>query len=526
MKKFFKSTIIGAPLILVIILCGLSLVNKPVLARAAENPKKETKRVVRPSEIKFPSEYGRITEVFDSGGDELVIHIQDAHTNYEAQKNAASILEELINNYGLYLILVEGGSRDVSLNYYREGSSLEERKKTADQQLKEGVIAGEEYLNIASDYPMKLQGMEDRALYDQNMEAYLGVDKGKDAALLYTKLLSGVVVDLKFKLYNKNLKELDDKRRGFKDEKVSLADYANYLKGLAQAKKIDMSGYPNYKNLTASFELEKAIDFSAVEKERAETIEVLGKKIGEADLKEFLEKSVDFKSGKITPVQYHTYLKDMMVKAKMDIKQYPNLEKYIIYITNYEKINSAELFKELKSAEDKIEQVVATNDEQKRLIEIVKNLEFLIDFIELKLSPDDFDYYQKSEGNFNLPEWVRFLNSQAARFNLAQRVPEGTTAVEKIMPSVKNFYLIARKRDEVFLNNTQKYMKAEGVNIAALIAGGFHTPTLMRLFRLNNISYIVVSPKVLKPTDEKLYHKILTEGWAPAGQEAGTAEKK
>ena len=522
MKRLFKIFVFTAGFLGVIglpyVLSEPQTTPATAAAPAAATETAKPPQVIKPGEIKISAEYGRIVETFDGGSDKLVIHMQDAHTNYEAQKNAAMIIEELINKYKLYLILVEGGSRDVTLNRYRDGTPLEERKKNADQMLKEGQIAGEEYLNIASDYPMKLQGMEDRALYDQNMEAFLGVDKYKAEALALTGAMDAVMADLKPKVYSKALKELDNKRLEFKGEQASLSDYAKYLEGLAKSKKIDFASLPNYKNLVDSISLEKAIDFNIVEKERAEVIDVLGKNMGADELNELLTKSVEFKSGQLTQAQYHTYLSDMIARAKIDIKKYPNLAKYITYVINYAKIDSAGLFKEIKSVEEKIEQALATDDEQKRLLKISKNLELFEGFIELKLSPDDFDYYEQNAGDFIIPEWARFLNSEALKYKLTRTVPDDTSVMDKIIPPVKDFYAAARKRDIVFLNNTKKYMDAEKVNIAVLIAGGFHTPSLMRLFRENKISYIVIAPKVVKPTDEQLYHKILTEGWAPANK--------
>jgi len=504
MKNLFKVTI-TALFILAVVSCTGYLRDS------------NAEDVIRAGEVKFSPTHGRVTEVFDGGQDKLVVHLQDAHTNYGAQKNAANILEELINNYGLYLILVEGGSRDVSLNHYRN-SPLEQRKKEADDALKEGIIAGEEYLNIASDYPMKLQGIEDRALYDRNMEAYLGVDAGKDEAFAYTKLLSSVVADLKVKLYSKDLKVLDAKRSGFKRGEVGLNDYVSYLSKAANAKKINLSKYKNYKRLSDSIELEKVIDFTAVDKERAGAIDALSKKVGQDELNELLSKSVDFKSGKVTQTQYHVYLKNLMAKAGVSIKQYPNLEKYVEYMVLYDNIDSASLFKELKLIEDDIAQALIANDDQKRLVRITKDLELLMEFMHLKLAPHDFEYYQENEAKFNIPAWVRFLKSQAAKYRIKANIPEDTSAIENIKPHLKDFYVTARERDDTFLNNTKKYMEENDVNIAVLIAGGFHTPTLMQLFKKENISYIVVSPKVLGPTDEKAYHKVLTEGWAPAGQ--------
>ena len=481
-------------------------------------------RVIKPSDIRFSAEYGRIVETFDGGGTILVIHMQDTHTNYEAQKNAANILEELIKNYGLYLILVEGGSRDVSLNNYRDGTSLDERKKMAENWLKEGTIAGEEYLNIASDYPMKLQGIEDRTLYDQNMEAFLEVDKGKNDAMSYTGQLSSVVANLKVKVYSKQLKELDEKKAGFNEEKVSLNDYVRYLGDIAQAKKADLAAYANYKNLFDSLELEKTIDFNTVERERTGAIEVISKKCNVNELNELLAKSAEFKAGRMTQAQYHIYLRDMMAKARVDINKYQNLKKYVTYLTAYEKIDSGRLFSELKAIEDMLEGLFYANEDQRRLAKIASDLQLLIDFIDLKLTPADFDYYCQNEAGFNVVVWARFLNSQSDRYKLTQKIPEDAQAIDKIIKPLKDFYRVARQRDEVFLNNTKKYIAREGVNHAVLIAGGFHTPSLTQLFRQNNISYVVVIPKVVKATDEKLYHKILTEGWAPA-EAPGTQEK-
>jgi hypothetical protein len=205
-----------------------------------------------------------------------------------------------------------------------------------------------------------------------------------------------------------------------------------------------------------------------------------------------------------------------MAKAKVDIKAYPNLEKYEQYVSRYEKIDSTALFREIKELQFALEQTLASSGEQKRLLAIANNLELLKEFINLELTPDDFEYFKKNEGDFDTSVWVRFLNDQLAKYKLTQRIPENTAAIEKITPHLKDFYTIARRRDDIFLNNTRKYMDEEGVNLSVLIAGGFHTPNLLKLFRENNISYVVVAPKVLKPTDDKLYRKILTEGWAPA----------
>ncbi|MBU4343249.1 MAG: hypothetical protein KKG21_04490, partial [Candidatus Omnitrophica bacterium] len=78
-----------------------------------QKPIKHTfQRSINPLKIKIPKEYGTIIESHVGSNGKLIIHIQDAHANYEGQMNLANILESLINDYELNLILVEGGSTD------------------------------------------------------------------------------------------------------------------------------------------------------------------------------------------------------------------------------------------------------------------------------------------------------------------------------------------------------------------------------------------------------------------------------
>ena len=59
------------------------------------------------------------------------------------------------------------------------------------------------------------------------------------------------------------------------------------------------------------------------------------------------------------------------------------------------------------------------------------------------------------------------------------------------------------------MKKTHERMERDNVNLAVLIAGGFHTPTLTKLLKDDGYSYVVVSPKVTTETDEELYRATL-----------------
>ena len=61
-----------------------------------------------------------------------IIHIQDAHCNYAAQKRIAEIIEYLNREYGVSHINLEGGARDYDLSIFTGITDLPIREKVSD----------------------------------------------------------------------------------------------------------------------------------------------------------------------------------------------------------------------------------------------------------------------------------------------------------------------------------------------------------------------------------------------------------
>jgi ATP-dependent 26S proteasome regulatory subunit len=93
-------------------------------AEAKEKQKKQTQRILSShledlSQIHIPPEIGRVIEVYQAENrtlqteNRLIIHIQDLHTNPEAELNLAKILELLLKDYQLGLVCSEGADGEV-----------------------------------------------------------------------------------------------------------------------------------------------------------------------------------------------------------------------------------------------------------------------------------------------------------------------------------------------------------------------------------------------------------------------------
>ena len=127
-----------------------------------------------PSRLKISPSIANITETFKSsrkhaGTAPLLIHIQDAHTNLGAQENLSDVLEELVRKYKLKTVFIEGGAEDDSLTFFRRLAVKRARERVAKKYLMKGELNGAEYLNLASDYPMEIRGVEEPALYDRSL---------------------------------------------------------------------------------------------------------------------------------------------------------------------------------------------------------------------------------------------------------------------------------------------------------------------------------------------------------------------
>ena len=106
----------------------------------------------------------------------MVIHIQDAHDNLEAQRNIARILQSLSKSdsklpTSRILIGIEGSKGAFNFAPYRSFEDKEVTQQIADYFLKEGFITGSEYIGITAQELPNFWGIEDEELYLSHVQA-------------------------------------------------------------------------------------------------------------------------------------------------------------------------------------------------------------------------------------------------------------------------------------------------------------------------------------------------------------------
>jgi hypothetical protein len=464
-----------------------------------------------PIPISIPDGAGHIVEGYTAPGaaGRVIIHIQDIHTNYEAQKNLSKMLESLIKENGLKLIMVEGGWGNVSLSYLRSYATPDRRHEVAEEYLEDGKISGEEYLDIISDYDIQLEGIEDEALYKANLDVFFEIEQFRNQAAEDLGPLLDVITQLKKKIYSPQLIELEKAKREYDNEQIALADYYAYLDMMAAKTMQGRVGYPNFDRFMGIVKSEREIQFPAVEKERAALIERLSKKLSKQDLTALVTKSLEFRLNKMTPLQYHDYLVETARKAGEHVEQYKNLGKYIEYIRAHETIDTAVLFEEADSLLRSIEEVLIKNQHQRKLYSISRSAQILNNFLDLKLVPNDFLYYKQNRNVFLTAGWIDFLRQQAEHNKMRATNINPAPNLDRNLSTLVRFYDLANERDDAFVQNAIRLMGQDDAAIAVLIAGGFHTPNLKQKLKECGISYIVVAPHTTQQTDPEQYRYIL-----------------
>lgn len=463
-------------------------------------------------EMRIPSEYGTVKEVSDAqpatqGAERMIIHIQDAHCNYEAQKNLAKVLDYLAKEHNLKLIMVEGGSGNVSLSFLRAYSDKKTREEIADKYLQRGKISGEEYLDMTSDYNLELYGIEDEALYDAHLSNFGKLDSLRQEGLRYLEGAFEIVNNLKSFIYSQELKGLEEKEKAYQDKTVSLVQYCQLLKEMAAQKGLNLKDWPQLTGFCETARLEKELDFKQAELERNNFIKDLAQLLSEKDVNELIKKSQEFKAKNITPEEYYSYLK---AKASpLDLKQnYPQLNAYMDYIALSKDIKAPGLLKEVNLIVERIKETCLNNAEQRRLSEISQSLEILKRLLNLEMTPQDYAYFKENKPQFFTASWRDFLSQGCSQYNLAMPVST-SSLIDENLNLFETFYQLGILREEAFIKNMAKKMEESGEKLGVLITGGFHTPGVTQMLKEKGYSYLVVAPAITKKSDSSFYFSVL-----------------
>lgn len=429
-------------------------------------------QVLPVEKLSIPESLGKIEDRFLGNSSYWVIQVQDVHAHLTAQENIAAILDHLNGAYGINHIAVEGGWGSTRFNSSWGLPSSREKQMLARALLEEEYLTGAGYAALFSKSPLELTGIEDRALYEENRQAYLNHLPAHAQTLKALKENEDRLLKQKEERFNASLLALHKELYAFENSH-QVDKLLPYL--LAETKRLNMSlnAYQSIRLFQEIMAKEKALDKEKLEAEAARL------------KKEFVSHRLSFEE----------QLKNEIIPADR-LEHYPATRAYLEILKLQDQLSYKSFFTELRQVIASTKELLFESDAERAFDREWNAFIVLKDMLNYKATPEVFRQFRQEQ---------TFLSELAGTMNLA----------EALSYSVK-FYELAVKRDEVFFSKVKATPPGTG-NIA-LVAGGFHTEGISELLKEAGISYIVISPQLNgESPDDNLYVKRLQE--SPAQSE-------
>ncbi|MBF0217465.1 MAG: hypothetical protein HQL30_10780 [Candidatus Omnitrophica bacterium] len=462
-------------------------------------------------ELIIPASLGEIKTSMKGNNTKTIIHIQDAHCNYAAQNAIAGIIGHIVTNYGdIDQISLEGGKGSYDLSLFTSINSPDLRRKVSDYFVREGRMTGPEFYAINNPLKVELFGIEDEALYEKNLNAYLSSHSNNEKIEKSLAEIDAALTAMKGKFYGAELAVFDDKVRSYKDGSIEFKEYILYLGAIAAHLGIDLAGHKNVEILLGTLVDEKAIDFGKAEKERSVLVDKIGEKASKNDIAELAEKTALFRSGEIEKTVFYGYLFKKAAFSGVDLATFPDLAKYSAYLEKYEGIDKNLIMRDMKAVEAAVYENLAVNDDERALIGLYRDLSIIKGMFSISLVKEDFDDYMSRRDDFMADRFIDFVNNKAPLHGLSVSIDGSIGHLDGDRARIEEFFTCSVERDDAFVANIADRLDSRGKKVTILVTGGFHTANLSELFRKEGYSYVGIMPKFKTGNMPSPYQSLLS----------------
>lgn len=467
-------------------------------------PSADSKTAADLSSLDIPWAHLTLRQTHAGTNGRQILHIQDPHSNFGGQKHLAEGLSHLMERHGIHDVFVEGADRDVTLDFLKKQIPGADWKRVAYRFLLDGRIQGEEYLNLVSELPMTLRGVEDWNLYRRSVDAYAQMAEFRKDAQAYLHRARSAVDRAKGRLYPKEVLE-------YEQEKIAAGgDTAKRVAAIARRAKADaaaLEAYPAFESYARLLESEKAIDFRRLNEERAAAVETLRNRMDPDEWKA-LESSFRTASG--DPAASEASVRQLVqaLSRSGSPASRTELERYADLAQQIQSVDFEALIEEASALEQRW--IAGRLDEDAAVLRAIdRYLELVDKAVTLRMSSREYAQWRRNRADFPGAGWTAFLNRKLMDLGYSEDWLPAGDILSRAMHGAERFYDLVRRRDRAFVKRLNAGMDADGAASAFLITGGYHTENLMRLLRREGYGYAVLTPRVEHETDTARYEKLL-----------------
>ena len=469
--------------------------------------------------FKIPAEFGKVTDsIKSSEGGSLLIHIQEAHANYDAQKNIQNILQYLSKNYGIQLVLLEGAGNKLTPEPFRFFPKNAQLQHSVNEKLMQaGELTGAEVFMIdqlpygvrgtKDAVQAEAYGIENAAAYAKDRESYRKVYEGRGASDLFLK---GVYLEWQKEAslrLNPELRELITRYAAFDEGTVSLESWLETLKKssntILRNDLTDVKAQLAWPTLVRYFRLRSLdgkIDLSKVEAEKATFLRDIAKygaqstEYGEKKLGDEMNAMFEMaKKGGLPLYKTRFVFERLMdaLPADFSFDAYPNLRLRIQQMILISELQSEALQSEIKKLTASLVEVLVKTDEEKTLARSLREYQLLKKLFHLELSRGE--YQQVLSRQISPSELMQELDQVRGK---ESAVRDTLPALRQLNEQAMNFYSGAIEREDFMMKRAREVMEERKQTKAVIITGGFHTEGFKQAITASGSSYIGIMPSI------------------------------
>ena len=484
--------------------------------------------------IDIPAELGTVDALYEApagANPQFILHIQNAHANYQAQMKIKQLLGYMNKKYGFKTIFVEGASEKLDPDYLRLFPDQERNLKLCDELAKQGELTGAELYMMEADKNIEALGIEQASLYKANYEALKIVFGAETDVTRFFKGFDTKLDRVASKTFTPETRELIADWKRFEQGR---RDFMPFVKSLTvKSKKIlnvDLEslfaqvGWPQISRLLVIQQLEKEMNKAKGQEEQAKLINWLR---GKGVSKELLATLENFNEGSIavgksaTEVSPREVLERLAAEAGpkgFKFSDYPAFSLFAGYVTLRSELDPKVLFEEIEYLFTQMLDTLAKEPQQKALLALYRDGELLRKLLHLELNRTQWRQAVAAKDRIAVPSLVsRLKDAVIASGDVAvqkdqQVMPKAFSGkMDELFTAGLEFYDFAHQREAIFYKQMQTAMTDRKITKAILITGGFHTDGMSDLFRENSISYGIVTPRLSEKSNENLYQKIMLQ---------------
>ncbi|MBL0058798.1 MAG: peptidoglycan DD-metalloendopeptidase family protein [Elusimicrobia bacterium] len=484
---------------------------------------------------RLPSSLGTVVETrVPRPGAPVLLHMQDAHGLYGAQLNASKILDGLFragwNGAGAVPVYQEGGAGPANLDWLSAFPFDDIKERVARVHLRQKELTGEEYRAIVSSSgTFRLLGVENQDLYKQNLAARHETAQARAAADAHIGRIQARLSAIKTKVYPPSLLKLDQPFQAYTNQTLTFIDYIRAL----SPDPLRAADYPNLDALLRLTKLETEMDPRALAEERDLLVRKMAASLSVDAVKDLAAKAIDVREGRLTQGDFYQALLSMATQLKRQGEDLPTreLRRYVGYLRLSDSLRHDELLVEAEQWRARLFEKYSGDDRVWRLVDTDRRVALERLLWKQEMTPDQYAAFRQA-GPLDWAEVEKYIALQEASLGLsvsASAVPAllDPLAWTRSLPEVRAYYELALERDASLVKNALADMARTGAQRGVLIAGGFHTPGLTRLFRQSDVGYAVIQPRFetdeAAPSSEDLTISQAPDAFAHSVREANLA---